>query len=182
MTHLSILQNWLFDNVSSERYLFLLSDLKLLFPNMSEGAFKTLLSRAVQKKILEKVCRNVFGFNIKKNSNGYLLFHVVAQLRSSDFNYISLETVLSEEGFISQVPLNRIFIMSTARSQVIDCRQYGAIEFIHIKSKPNKILNHLVYDSKARLWKADIHLALKDIKKTKRNTDLIQWEMIHDHV
>jgi len=39
-----------------------------------------------------------------------------------------------------------------------------------------------VYDSKARLWKADIHLALKDMKKTKRNTDLLQWEMIHDHV
>lgn len=182
MTHLSILQNWLFDNVSAERYLFLLSDLKSLFPNMSEGAFKTLLSRAVQKKILEKVCRNVFGFNIKKNTNGYLLFHVVAQLRSTDFNYISLETVLSEEGVISQMPLNQIFIMSTGRSQVIDCNQYGSIEFVHTKSKFNKILDHLVYDERARLWKADIHLALKDMKKTKRSTDLIQWEFVHDNV
>ncbi len=182
MTHLSILQNWLFDNASAERYLFLLSDLKSLFPNMSEGAFKTLLSRAVQKKILEKICRNIFGFNIKKNFNGYLLFHVVAQLRASDFNYISLETVLSEEGIVSQVPLNRIFIMSTGRSQVIDCNQYGAIEFVHTKSKFNKIVDHLVYDEKSRLWKADIYLALKDMKKTKRNTDLIQSEFGHDNV
>ncbi|CAO5681196.1 MAG: hypothetical protein HEEMFOPI_01460 [Holosporales bacterium] len=182
MTHLSNLQNWLFENSSERRYLFLLSDLKSLFPHMSDGAFKTLLCRAVQKKILEKVCRNVFGFNIKKNSGGQLLFHVVAQLRSSNFNYISLETILSEEGIISQIPQNRIFIMSTGRSQVIDCNQYGSIEVVHSKSKFNKILKHLVYDSKKRLWKGDIHLAIKDMKKTKRNTELIQWGMIHDNV
>lgn len=182
MTHLSTLQSWLFENSSETRYLFLLSDLKALFPYMSDGAFKTFLSRAAHQKILEKVCRNVFGFNIKKNSNGQLLFHIVGKLRASDFNYISLESVLSEMGIISQIPQNRVFIMSTGRSQVIDCKQYGSIEFVHTKTKFDKILDHLVYDPKMRLWKADIKLAIKDMAKTKRNTDLIQWEMIHDYV
>ena len=31
------------------------------------------------------------------------------------FNYISLETALSDEGVISQIPINRITIMSTGR-------------------------------------------------------------------
>jgi predicted transcriptional regulator of viral defense system len=170
------LQKWLYNNVSEERYIFLSSDLKALFPALSDGAFKTLLSRSAHKGVLEKICRNVYGFNIHEYSKGRLLFHVASHLRSEDFNYISLESVLSDAGIISQIPQNRSFIMSTGRSQIMNCGSYGIIEYIHTKTNFDKIVKDLTYDTANRLWRASVELAIKDMKKTKRNCDLINGE------
>lgn len=174
MTHIAFLSFWLINNVTFENYLFHLKDLKILFPHMSYETFKTFLNRSVQKKIIERVCHNLYGFQIQKNSKGNLLFHAASSLRSHCFNYISLETVLSDEGIISQVPQKRIFVMTTGRSQWIDCGEYGVIEFVHTKNNVDNILKDLVFDDEKRLWRANVQRAIKDMKKTKRSLDLIQ--------
>lgn len=115
---------------NADHYLFTLSDLRGLLPQLSEAALKTLLSRAVKEKYLERVCRGLYLYK-PVAQNGLVLFHAAACLRRADFNYISLETVLSEVGIISQVPIQWISVMSSGRSNKISCGSFGTIEFIH---------------------------------------------------
>jgi predicted transcriptional regulator of viral defense system len=157
----------------AENALYTLSDLRSVLPDLSTGAFKTLLSRAEKKKILKRICRGLYIYPSRYQSKGLVLFHAAARLRAHEFNYISLETALSDAGVISQIPLQWITLMSSARTQTINCADYGHIEFIHTNKKPAYLSNKLSYDTQCKLWRADISLAIEDMKHTRRNLDLI---------
>jgi hypothetical protein len=176
------LTHWFEQNASSAHYLFSLQDLRALCPDMSDVAFKTLLSRTVRLGYLERICRGLYAYKHTLYSNGFLLFHAAAHLRSNAFNYISLETVLSDAGIISQIPINSISMMSSGRSNTVSCGQLGTIEFIHTTQKPADILDQLIYDTDCRLWRANVRLALRDMKRTHRNCDLIDWDTAHEFI
>ena len=182
MQPIKYLQTWLCDNASEDRFLFTLKNLRALFPDLTNNAFKTLMSRAASSELLTRVCRNIYLFRSKMPLNGLLLFNIAALMRANEFNYISLETVLSEQGIISQIPVNWISIMSSGRSTTISCGEFGTIEFVHTARKPKDLMKNLVYDSKCGLWKADKHLAIKDIKRTQRSLDLIDWDIVNEFV
>ncbi len=177
MQPIKYLCNWLEENATSEHYLFSLQDFRSLLPNLSSSALKTLLSRAVKSGYLERICRGLYMHKKAMPKDGLLLFHVAAYLRANEFNYISLETVLSDRGIISQIPMNWISIMSSGRSTIISNKKYGTIEFIHTSKKPMDLIEQLTYDADCGLWRADVPLALQDMKRTHRNCDLIDWEI-----
>jgi hypothetical protein len=176
MQPIKTLTNWLQQHANSESYLFTLHDLRPLYPNMSYATFKTLLSRAVKQELLKKVCRGLYAFNSASNSSGLLLFHVAAYIRSDEFNYISLETALSDAGIISQIPLGLVTIMSSGRSNKISCGNFGTIEFIHTSRKPTEIIDQLTYDENCRLWRAKPKLAFEDMKRTHRDCGLVNGD------
>jgi hypothetical protein len=70
--------------------------------------------------------------------------------------------------------------MSSGRSNKITCGHYGVIEFVHTTQKPTDIMDQLDYDSDHGLWRASIQLALSDIKRTRRNEDLIDWGVVNE--
>lgn len=182
MNHLKNLSLWLDANNNKNHFLFTLSDFRGLFPDLSKSNFKTTISRATSKKILTKVCRNIYTYEKNIPQDGLFLFHVAALMRANNFNYISLETTLSENGIISQIPINWISIMSSGRSNIISCSKFGTIEFVHTKQTPIEIMQHLFYDSRCGLWKADVELALKDMRRTNRNCDLIDWDIANEFI
>lgn len=182
MQPIKTLTKWLQQHTGNENYLFTLGDLRSLCPTISDTAFKTLLSRAVKQGVLERVCRGLYAFNSANNSNGLLLFHAAAYLRSSNFNYISLETALSDAGIISQIPTALVTIMSSGRSNKISCGNFGTIEFIHTSCKPTEILDQLTYDERCRLWRAKTKLALEDMKKTHRDCSLVNWDILNESI
>lgn len=175
------LATWLDNHANQTRYLFLSHDLRALFPQLSEVAFRVLLNRAVRGGYLHRVCRGVYKYP-KINPVGLLLFHVAAILRANAFNYLSLETVLSEAGIISQIPINRITLMSSGRTNVISCGTFGSIEFVHTNQKPQQVMRDLQYDASYHLWRANVFLALRDMRATHRNNDLINWDIAHEFV
>ena len=174
------LSQWLMQNANDHHYLFHLQDLRALFPELSDTAFKTLISRSVQAQLLTRVCRGIYLFQNTQPHDGLLLFHTAALLRANEFNYISLETALSEAGVISQIPMNWISIMSSGRSYTVDCGQFGHIEFIHTQQKPPSIMHQLSYDHRCGLWRANVALAIRDMKITQRNCDLIDWDIANE--
>lgn len=182
MQSIKYLDAWLTENATDTRFLFTLKNLRALFPHLSENAFRALMSRASSSGLLMRVCRNIYLSRSKMPSNGLLLFHIAALMRANEFNYISLETVLSEYGIISQIPINWISIMSSGRSSIISCGEFGTIEFVHTTRKPKDIMKNLIYDSKCGLWKAEACLALKDIKRTHRSLDLIDWDIANEFI
>ena len=173
MQPIKTLAQWLLDNISHECCLFTLLDMQALFPQLSYSAFKTLMSRAVRSGLLVRLCRGLYLYKPALPKDGLLLYHAAALLRADKFNYISLETVLSDAGVISQIPLNWISIMSSGRSSIISCGEFGTIEYVHTRQKPELLVPKLTYDHSCGLWRANVRLAIRDMKATRRNCDLI---------
>lgn len=182
MQPIKMLSQWLFNNTNHEHYLFTLLDMRSLFPQLSDSAFKTLMSRAVLSELLTRICRGIYLYKPALPKDGLLLYHVAALLRADNFNYISLETVLSDVGVISQIPLNRISIMSSGRNNIITCGEFGTIEYIHTRQDPELMMHQLTYDHRCGLWRANVHLAIRDMKATHRNCDLINWSIVDEFV
>lgn len=167
---------------SPEHCLFTLSDLQALLPGLSPAAFKTLLSRAVGDGHLARVCRGLYLYERIDFPRGQVLFHAAARLRADTFNYISLETALSDAGVISQAPINWITLMSAGRSNVISCGSWGTIEFVHTGKRPETVAERLHYDARCHLWRASIGLAVQDMRATRRSLDLVDWSAVHESV
>jgi hypothetical protein len=131
---------------------------------------------------LKRVCRGIYYYPERDYSVSNLLFHAAARLRAGEFNYLSLETVLSEAGVISQVPMNWISLMTSGRSHVVNCGDYGNIEFVHTAQRPNDVSDQLSYDPDRHLWRASVRQAMRDMRRTRRAMDLINEEALHELV
>jgi len=177
LKHLSSILSRLAD---PDHYLFSSSDLRGALPDQSAGAFKTLLSRVEKAGLLRRVCRGIYLYPAVDYPAGLLLYHAAALLRIDHFNYISLETALSDAGVISQLPFNGITLMSSGRSNLVECGEFGNIEFVHTQKTPDSLTEQLEYDARCHLWRASVPLALKDMRAARRNLDLVNWELADD--
>jgi hypothetical protein len=166
----------------SEHYLFSLHDLRAVLPEHSSAALKSLAGRAEKNGMLRRVCRGLYLYPKVDYPAGLVLYHAAARLRAHEFNYLSLESVLSDAGVISQIPMNWITLMSSGRSYILDCGTFGHIEFIHTKKTPGQVADRISYDPRCRLWRASVALALQDMVQTRRNMDLINWEVARELV
>jgi hypothetical protein len=169
-------------HADSAHSLFALSDLRAALPDLSDAAFSVLLNRATAKKVLTRICRGIYVREKALRNDGLLLYHVAARLRANAFNYISLEAALSDAGVISQLPLQWVTIMSSGRSNIISCGRWGTIEFVHTSNTPRKVADRVSYDTRCGLWRADIDLALQDMRRARRPMDLINRELADELV
>lgn len=165
-----------------DHFLFTLSDLSGLLPEQSPSALKAVVGRAEKNGLLQRVCRGIYLYPFKGYPAGLLLYRVAARLRAQEFNYLTLESVLSDAGVISQIPMNWITLMSSGRTHTIDCGHFGHIEFIHTRKTLAQVEPHLIYDRERGLWRATVSLALQDMKYTGRNMDLVNWEVAREHI
>jgi len=157
-----------------EHYLFTASDLAA---GMGDGRhLPVVLSRAVKAGLLKRVCKGVYLYPPAAETLEQVLFHAAARLRPDELNYISLETALSDAGLISQVPMNWITLMSSGRSHVVDCGEFGHMEFVHTTQAPGDLAGELTYDADRHLWRASVKLALRDMRATRRSMDLVAME------
>ncbi len=163
-----------------EHCIFTTTDLAAAVPEC--GQLAVLLSRAAKGGLLRRVCKGIYLYPVADYPPGNLLFHAAARLRADAFNYLSLETVLSDVGVISQTPINWISLMSSGRSHVVDCGDSGHIEFVHTAQRPDDVAGELVYDPDRHLWRASVRQALRDMKATRRSLELVDEEVLHELV
>jgi predicted transcriptional regulator of viral defense system len=164
-----------------EHCVFVASDLAAAVPDCRQWA--VLLSRATKARLVRRVCRGVYWVPVPDYPRENLLYHVAARLRAGEFNFISMETVLSEAGVISQVPINWITLMSSGRSHVVNCGDRGRIEFVHTAQRPDEVAAELNWDQGKHLWRASVKQALRDLHATRRpSRDLIDKEALRDAV
>ena len=173
MTNIRIIEQGLQLLSSEQRYLYSTADLRVLMPDLSEEAFKSLIHRLCKVGILQRLVKDIFLYSAVSINHGDILFHVASKLRDNHFNYLSLETVLSRAGMISQVPVQWISLMSSGRSYTLTVKGFGTIEFVHTKKKPSQVMKQLHYDHNLRLWVGNTELALQDMKHTHRNMELV---------
>jgi len=172
MQSIQVLRENLEKLASTEHYLFSVSDFSALFPNKSFSALLVLLGRAVNNGTLERVCRGYYVYKKIAYPRDLILYHLAGRLRVNVFCYLSLESVLSENGILSQIPINCVTLMTTGRSGIINCGKFGSIEFTHTKKSPVDIRHLLSYDFRYRLWRASTELALLDWQAVGRKSIL----------
>ena len=182
MQSIKRLTNALGDLAGAERALFMLDDLGCLLPGLPRGALKVLVGRVEKEGLLRRVCRGLYLYPRAFVADGLLLYRAAVRLRAERFNYLSLESVLSDAGVISQIPMNWITLMSSGRSRIVDCGGFGRIEFVHTKKRPANLQQELTYDARCGLWRASVALALRDMKSARRSLDLVDRNFAHEPV
>lgn len=161
---------------ASGRYVFTRSDLAKLFYGDSPRAFKASLKRLVSDGVLVRPSRGVYVYTAVHNPDGYAIEHIAKALRRGEYNYVSLESALSEYGAISQIPVDRLTVMTTGRKGEYHT-PYGTIEFIHTKRSVGDLLPRMV-DVHRPLRMATPQAAWQDLKRVGRNTHLVNTEAL----
>ncbi len=174
MNNSRIIETELYSLVDENNYLLCTNDLRSLLPDISDKAFKSLIYRMCEKGDLIRLIKNIYLFKFNDTKKGNILYHLVNKLRDNHFNYLSLETVLIQEGIISQQMLQWITVMTTGRSNIIHCGDYGTIEFVHTKRDSQSILEHLSYNKELGLWVADVELSKQDMRYAHRTMELVE--------
>ncbi len=180
MQSMKRLQQLLEQFADGEHYLFSSQDLRSGLADISDAAFMSLLTRATRDGLLRRVCRGIYINPRADYQPGLVLYHAAARLRAGHYVYLSLESVLSMHGIISQMPLNRITLMCSGRGGEIKCGDFGRIEFTHSKQSIDAIADELHYAGVLRLWVASPLLALSDLKHVGRNLDLVDQALFEE--
>ena len=157
------------------KFVFTKHDMAKLFPNDNSKALDESLNRLVKNGLLKRACRGIYVNEHAHSFDSYTIEHIAKALRRHEYNYVSLESVLSEYGIISQIPLDRITVMTTGRKGIYKTI-YGVIEFTHTKRSVISILDHIQIIKGRPLRIASKKAALRDLKRVGRNLHLLQTE------
>lgn len=170
---IKVLRDW-----KEKRYVFTTHTLSKLFPQDSPKTFSEGLHRLVKVGLIERACRNIY-VNPDGLTNHYLIEELAKALRPGCYNYVSLESMLSEYGSISQIPMDRLTIMTTGRKGLYKTA-YGVIEFTHTKRSVLDILNHTHLVEGRPLRIATKATAWRDLKRVGRNIHLVDKRELFD--
>lgn len=89
--------------------------------------------------VLQRVCCGVYLYPLTRERDGYTVDRIAKTLRRGEYSYISNESALSEFGAISELPVDRLTVMTTGRRGVYRTT-YGVIEFTHTRRSVLDIL------------------------------------------
>jgi len=167
-----------FDKFSKQgRNIFLTRDLEMIFPDESKKTLQKSVDRLIAADVLKRASKGVYTYS-KGSLGPYPLERLAENIRRGHYNYISLESALSQYGVISQIPIDRLTIMSTGRSGEF-ITPWGVIEVTHTTKKPSEIFKSTI-KGRGPLRIATKETAVKDLLKVGRNTHLIQHEEMCD--
>ncbi len=162
------------------RYVYMHRDLSKIFHEDSARSLTDSLARLVKGGVMERVARGVYVYALSRHKNTSNTLDLIATtLRRGDYSYVSLESALSSYGVISQIPIDRLTLMTTGVKGEYKT-PYGVIEFTHTKRAVMDILTHIVQENRP-LRVALKATALRDLKRVGRNNHLIDMEAMYDY-
>lgn len=157
------------------RYVYRKSDLRVLFDERGARLDQT-LRRLVDAGILQRPAHGIYLYALSGHIGSDTIELVARNLRRGDLVYESLESALSEYGLISQIPIDRLTLMTTGRSGEYST-PYGVIEFVHTRQSPGKLQSELIDREGHAIPLASKELALANLRRVRRNLDLIDEGM-----
>jgi hypothetical protein len=160
------------------RYVFTNTDLNKIFYEDSPRAIRAGIQRLVDTTILIRVCNGVYVNNLAQSKDSNVLETIAKTIRRGEYNYVSLESALSEYGAISQIPIDRLTVMTTGRKGEYKT-PFGTIEFTHTQRTPNNILSHASNIGRPLRFANKI-AAYRDLKRVGRNTHLVEEDVLYE--
>ena len=134
----------------------------------------------VKDGLLIKAARGIYiNALVASRHKSWMLENIAKALRPGKLSYVSLESMLSEHGVISQIPLSRLTVMTTGSGGIHDT-PYGTIEFTHTKRSIPEILDRTIFIKDRPLRIAKKQAAVTDLLRVGRNTDMIDYEELNE--
>ena len=153
-------------------YVFPRGDIEKMFPNESEKALEKSLQRMVKDGLLQRPARGIYLNPSAHARKGWDIENIARALRPGCFNYVSLESILSEYGAISQIPVGRITVMTTGVGGEYNT-PYGTIEFTHTKRARAALASRTLYVEGRPLRIATKRAAAQDLRRVGRNVNML---------
>jgi len=153
------------------RYVFLKRDLAKVFGDHGKALDQT-LARFVEAGLLERVAHGVYLYAHSAHLGATTIEEIALALRRGEHVFESLESALSQWGRISQVPVDRLTVVTTGRKGTFATR-FGVIEFTHTTAPATEIAAHTVDRPGHPLPIATEPYALAGPRRPRRNLDLI---------
>lgn len=161
------------------KWIFKLADFIMYFRKESEQNIKISLSRLAKQGYLVSISKGIYANpRAKSMLKGYFPGEVANSLRDKAYSYLSLETLLSEEGLISQIP-NCLTFVSLKFSRTYNT-PYGIIEYVQTKRSVRNFLKDCYYDSTRGFWVANTQKAIDDLYNFNRCVDLYEEQLQKD--
>ncbi len=155
-------------------------DLEKIFPQDSEKALEKSLQRMCQDRLLVRAARGIYVFGpAVARHRGWLIEHIAQALRPGDFSYVSLESILSEYGVISQIPIDRLTVMTTG-ARGLHKTPFGTIEFTHTRRSIPDLLERTLIVKGRPLRIAKKQAAIQDLYRVGRNVNMIDLNEVDD--
>jgi hypothetical protein len=154
-------------------------DIEKLFPEESAKSMDQSLSRMVADGILQRVARGLYTNPSASSKNRWIAEEIAKALRPGSLSYVSLESILSEYGVISQIPVDRMTVMTTGASGLINT-PYGTIEFTHTKRGVADIVRHTLVSEGRPLRIATRKAAVRDLLRVGRNVHMMNPDELAD--
>jgi hypothetical protein len=172
------LQQRLFElEQQSQTALFSYRQALVLFADEDENTVYQSLRRHQKNGIIESVCKGVWLNPLSRYaSNDTRLEELALLLRPDHFNYVSMETVLSQASIISQQMFAYLTVMTTGQSKVFKT-PFGTLEFTHTKRCLTEVCRHQTPQNHRLPW-ASVTVAWRDLKRVGRNIDLVGVDAI----
>lgn len=128
------------------------------------------LARATRDGVIERLAGGYYR-NPMARLPAHHLELLANWLRPNDWFYLSLESALHEAGHLPQVP-NRLTFMTSGRRYIYRT-PLGVLEFTHTSQPPQRWLQDARPDWTRGIYIATSELALADLRRTRRNLDLV---------
>jgi len=161
------------------RYVFQRAALAKLFAGDSEKTFSEGLNRLVKSGLLVRAARGVYVNPHAHSLDSRTIERIAQALRPGEYSYVSLESMLSEYGEISQIPIDRLTVMTTGRKGVYRT-PYGTIEFTHTARPVAEILGNIKQVEGRPLRIASREVAWRDLKRVGRNVGMVALRAAND--
>ena len=108
-----------------------------------------------------------------------MIEHVAQALRPGEFNYVSLESMLSEYGVISQIPMDRLTVMTTG-AKGTHKTPFGIIEFTHTRRSVPDLLDRTLVVEGRPLRIASKQAAIQDLRRVGRNVGMMDMDEMEE--
>jgi hypothetical protein len=164
---LSILTKW----DKQGLYVFSKKDLAKLFDEQGDKLSET-LKRLQKQGVLLRVARGVYMYSHSSHKDSHTIEEIALKLRQGHYSYMSLESILSEYGRISQIPVGRITVMTTGRSGEF-FTPFGVIEFTHTDLDLPTLLENTIQIEGSPLPIAQEDFALRNLRRVGRNVNML---------
>lgn len=152
--------------------LFSYNQAKVLFAGENEKTLYTALRRHAKNGVIEHVCKGIWLNPLSRFANNDTRLEELALLlRPDQYNYVSMETVLSQAGVISQQMFGYLTVMTTGSSKVIKAT-FGTLELTHTKRNLIEVSRHRIPEGHRLPW-ADLETAYRDLKRSGRNVEMV---------
>ncbi len=163
--------------LQTDTALFSYNQAKVLFADENEKTMYAALCRHAKNGVIERVCKGVWLNPLSRFANSDTRLEELALiLRPDHYNYVSMETVLSQASIISQQMFGYLTVMTTGSSKVFKAT-FGTLEFTHTKRDLIEVSRHIVPQGHKLPW-ANIETAYRDLKRVGRNVNMIDKALL----